>query len=64
MENNNNELTPKLFEAVKQSQEALAKWIVPDSGISDADVLNELLGILDNHELVKAMREFESENKN
>lgn len=63
MENNNNELTPKLFVTVKQSQEALAKWIVPDSGISDADVLNELLGILDNHELVKAMREFESEIK-
>ena len=47
----------RLEAALRESQEALARWIVPDSGISDKDVLNELLGILDNKELVRALKE-------
>ncbi|HKZ39952.1 MAG TPA: hypothetical protein VJ044_03270 [Candidatus Hodarchaeales archaeon] len=53
------DLSPKLFITVKKAQDALARWIVPDSGITDAQVIHELLGILDNGELVKAMREVE-----
>lgn len=51
------DLAPTLFNTVQKAQDALSKWIVPESGISDAEALNELLGILDNRELVKKMRE-------
>lgn len=53
------DLAPKMFTTIKIAQEALAKWIVPNSGITDTEVLNELLGILDSQELVKKMREIE-----
>lgn len=53
------DLAPKMFTTIKMAQEALAKWIVPNSGITDSEVLNELLGILDSQELVKKMREIE-----
>lgn len=51
------DLAPKLFTTVKTAQDVLAKWIVPESGISDADALNELLGILDDSKLVRSMRD-------
>lgn len=50
-----------VFKAVTDAQKALADWIVPESGISDADVLNTLLGILDDGNLVRAMKEAVSE---
>lgn len=53
------DLSPKLFTTIKKAQDALAKWIVPNSGITDSEVLGELLGILDSQELVKKMREIE-----
>lgn len=46
--------------AVKQCQDILAKWILPDSKISDADCLNELLEVLDKRSFVVYMRELES----
>ena len=52
-------LAPKLFVTVKLAQETLAEWIVPNSKITDKEVLNTLLGILDKQDLVKAMREID-----
>ncbi len=51
------DLAPKLFTTITAAQELLAKWIVPDSEISDSQVLIELLEILDDRELVSKMRE-------
>ena len=53
------DLAPKMFTTIKSAQEALAKWIVPNSGITDSEVISELLGILDTQELVSKMREIE-----
>lgn len=50
------DLAPKLFDAIRRAQAALAEWAVPESGITDAIVLQNLLGILDNQELVAAMQ--------
>ena len=55
------DLAPKLFTTVKMAQGALAKWIVPDSKITDKEVLTELLGILDSQILVKKMNEVETQ---
>lgn len=43
-------------ETLEAAQSHLAKWIVPNSGISDGDVLNQLLSVLDNQDLVRTMR--------
>ena len=53
------DLAPKMFTTIKLAQDALAKWIIPDSVITDSEVLSELLGILDAQELVRKMREIE-----
>ena len=45
-------MSPKLFDAVVKCQEVLAKYIVPDSKISDKDCITELLGILDDRTFV------------
>lgn len=50
-------LAPLMFAKITEAQKSLAEWIVPDSKISDRQVLNLLLGILDDQELVKKMRE-------
>lgn len=42
---------------MRKAQNVLAKWIIPDSGMSDHEALNELLGILDDSALVKQMKE-------
>lgn len=47
---------PDLFEAVEKAQAILAKWIVPDSDISDKTALEDLVGVLDNVQLVQKMR--------
>lgn len=52
-----------MHHAVKKCQTILAKWIVPDSGISDKDCLTELLGVLDDQSLVKYMRTIEANLK-
>ena len=44
------------YRAVEQAQDVLAEYIVPDSGISDTECVNSLLGILDHQDLVRAMR--------
>lgn len=51
----------RMHYTVKQCQNILAKWIVPDSGISDKDCLTDLLGILDNQDLVRFMKKIEEE---
>jgi len=58
MENKTNleELAPQLFSVIEKAQNYLAEWIVPDSKITDSEVLNSLLGVLDDQELVKNMR--------
>ena len=55
------DLAPKLFVTIRTAQEELAKWIEPDSKITDKEILNTLLGILDNQELVRAMKKIEHE---
>jgi hypothetical protein len=42
--------------AVIAAQSALAEYIVPDSGISEHDCVNNLLGILDDQDFVREMR--------
>lgn len=44
------------FTALRKAQDVLAEYIVPDSGISDFECVNRLLGILDDKELVRRMR--------
>jgi hypothetical protein len=45
-----------LERAVAESQEVLARYIQPRSEISDGEVINALLDILDDSELVNAMK--------
>lgn len=47
-----------LFEAITKAQNALAEWIVPDSKMTDKEVLIELVGILDDKELVRTIHSF------
>jgi hypothetical protein len=42
-----------LNERLTQAQRALAEYLPPDSGKSPKDTLSELLGILDNRELIE-----------
>lgn len=51
------DLQSKLFKAVEQSQQVLAKYIDPLSVIPAQVAINELLGILDNKELISSMKE-------
>lgn len=44
------------FNAARQAQDILADYIVPDSGVSDFDCVNQLLGVLDRQDLVRTMR--------
>jgi len=46
-----------LFAAITKSQDALAEWIVPDSKTTDKEVLGKLLGILDDKDLVKFIKD-------
>ena len=57
MKNKLNDLSQELFTTVTDAQNVLAEYIVPDSNISDTGVISRLLGILDNSELVRKMRE-------
>jgi hypothetical protein len=45
-----------LERAVAESQEVLARYIQPRSEISDGEVINALLDILDDSDLVNAMK--------
>ena len=47
----------KALVAIKAAQDLLSTWIVPDSRISDHQVLNDLLGVLDNKDLVLLVKE-------
>lgn len=44
------------WDVVREAQDILASYIVPDSGISDAEAVNRLLGLLDREDVVKASR--------
>lgn len=57
------ELTQKYFDVIKECQKVLAEWIVPDSTIDNRGVLSKLLGILDNRDLVTAMKGLPSEKE-
>lgn len=46
----------EIAHATQKAQSVLAKWIVPDSKLSDADCLSALLEILDTQELAAAQR--------
>ena len=37
------DLAPKMFVAIRNAQNSIAKWIIPDSGISDNETLNDLI---------------------
>lgn len=57
-------IATRMHYTVKKCQDILAKWIVPDSGISDKDCLTELLGVLDDQSLVRFMKSiYEKYNK-
>ncbi len=49
------DVVPKALTAIILSQRVLAKYLIPDSGISADDCINELLGILDDKELVEQL---------
>lgn len=42
--------------ALTKAQAILANYIVPDSGVSDRDCINDLLGVLDHRDLIVAQR--------
>lgn len=46
----------ELLIALSKCQDLLASYIIPDSGISDRDVINDLLGVLDDRRLVVLMK--------
>jgi hypothetical protein len=48
----------QLLAAVIKCQELLAVYIVPDSKITDEEVVNDLLGVLDDQSLVKLVNLF------
>ena len=50
-------LEARYYGVIKECQELLAQWIVPDSTINDRGVLSNLLGVLDDADLVRIMRE-------
>jgi len=52
-----------MHHTVKKCQAILAKWIVPESGITDSDCLTELLGVLDDKSLIKYMETIEANLK-
>jgi len=45
------------FRAIKSCQEICARYILPDSQLKAEDAMSELVGILDNKDLVKEMYE-------
>ena len=49
------DVVPKALTAIILSQRVLAKYIIPDSGISEHECINQLLEILDDKELVKQL---------
>lgn len=51
-----NERLREVADATQKAQSVLAKWIVPESNLSDADCLAALLEILDTQELVVTQR--------
>lgn len=46
----------KMAEYLAEAQDILAEYIVPDSGITDTECVNRLLGVLDRKDVVIAMR--------
>lgn len=59
MEKKLNNLAPELFKTIEAAQKLMAEWFVPGSKIKDKEVLSKLLGILDQEDLVKKMREID-----
>lgn len=52
-------ISPVMFEAIRSCQNALSEWIVPDSGIKADDLINTLLGVLDDQALVRMLKALE-----
>jgi len=48
-----------LVTAIKSSQAVLAKWVAPDSNMESLPAIDQLLSILDDKNLIIALREFE-----
>jgi hypothetical protein len=49
-----------LEEAVRKATNILATYIVPDSGVSDRECINQLLGVLDNTAVSRELRRLAS----
>lgn len=47
---------PELYTAIIASQEILAKYVYPDSGITPDECINQLLDVLDDKKLVSATK--------
>ena len=54
----------KMRKLILDLQHDLAVWIVPDSGISDKEVLNQLFERLDGPQAREALAEDDTKNKN
>jgi hypothetical protein len=46
----------KYRDAIKRSMQVLTRYLRPDTGMSEKDALNEVLDVLDNRDVVKALR--------
>ena len=51
------DFAPKAIATIKECQDILSEYIVPNSGISDHECINRLLGVLDDKRVVIPMRE-------
>lgn len=60
-----NQLAPKLLEVIEEAQGALAHYVTPSTRepISHENLINQLLSILDDEELCKAIREVRESQK-
>jgi hypothetical protein len=51
----------RLYVAIAQSQDVLARYIEPNSGMDPEDAISDLLEILDHRDLIRVMWETEPE---
>lgn len=48
-------MSEKITKVITDAQDILARYIVPDSGISDHECINQLLGLLDGSQTREAL---------
>lgn len=54
----NAEFHSELNRVVRESQELLLQYLLPDSKMSEKDCINALLGVLDNRDFVRMQRQY------